>query len=299
MNIYKKIVFLLFSGCLLLMMPGGTLMAQQANLNTVIQQARESGIDKAALTALRQRAKSRGISDQQLVELIQPAIDMARENLPGNLAIDKAMEGLSKGISASRIGPVLQQLKQTTAEAVKIVDPWLDKPAVNEMISNSSSGLTKSKFRNELTRVTAKALGQNVSSAMAREIFNEIGRPDVLGKTAPPDIIAAIGILPDMPQGAGNVQTGKFISRALKGGFKANELQNLPSAVNMAQQRGQLPAASVIEGVSKQLKGGVPAKQILQNLFNGEIGGGPPGNVPKGLNNNAGKGNQGNRGGNN
>jgi hypothetical protein len=47
----------------------------------------------------------------------------------------------------------------------------------------------------------------------------------------------------------------------------------------------------VIEGVSKQMSGGIPAKQILQNLFNGNVGGGPPGNVPKGLGNKQNRGN--------
>jgi hypothetical protein len=53
--------------------------------------------------------------------------------------------------------------------------------------------------------------------------------------------------------------------------------------MNMAQRRSQLPAQAVAQGLSRQLQGGLPASQILQNLFNGEIGGGPPGNVPPGL----------------
>jgi hypothetical protein len=74
-----------------------------------------------------------------------------------------------------------------------------------------------------------------------------------------------------------------MIVRSLKAGFDASELQKLPAAIKMAQQRGQLPAANVIEGISHQLNAGVPAQQILQNLFDGNIGGGPPGGTPPGL----------------
>lgn len=273
-----------------------TTFAQQSDLKAVLQKAQEVGIDKSALTELQQRASTQGINDKQLIELIQPAISMAEQNLPADFALEKAMEGLSKNIPASRITPVLQRLNQTTAEAAKIVNPWLERPGVKKMAANSSAVMSEEKFRNELTKATSKALNQNVSQETAREILNEIGAESVLGKTSPPDIVAAVGVLPDMPQGVDRSQSGKFIVRALKGGFKANELQNLPSAMSMAQQRSELPAASVVEGVSKQLKGGVPAKQILQNLFNGQVGGGPPGSIPKGLENRPDKGNQGNKG---
>lgn len=298
MKIYKKILLLLFTGSLLFLTLTGTLYAQQNNLNAVIQKAQESGINKSALTKLQKRAKAQGISDEQLIDLIEPAIDMASQNLPADFAIEKSLEGLSKNIPVSRIAPVLQRLNNTAAEAVKIIDPWMDKPDVKKMVRNSPAGMSEEKFRNELTKATSKALNQNVDQKTAKDIFAQMGDESVLGKASPPDIIAAVGILPDMPQGVDQSQTGKFIVRALKGGFKANELQNLPSAMNMAQQRSELPAASVIEGVSKQLKGGVPAKQILQNLFNGQVGGGPPGSVPKGLENRSDQGNQGNQGNN-
>jgi uncharacterized protein YjgD (DUF1641 family) len=296
MNTFKKILLLLFTGSLLFLTLSGSLLAQQNNLDVVLQKAQESGINKSALAQLQQRASNQGISDAQLVELIQPAIDMAGQNLPADFALGKAMEGLSKGIPASRIVPVLQQLNRKTAEAAKIVNPWLEKPEVKNMIVNSTAGMSEEKFSSELTIATAKALNQNISHETARGMFDEMGDESVLGQTSPPDIIAAVGIMPDMPQGVEPSQSGKFVIRALKGGFKANELQNLPSAMSMAQQRSELPAASVVEGVSEQLKGGVPAKQILQNLFNGQIGGGPPGSIPKGLENQSDQGNRGNNG---
>lgn len=298
MNTYKKIVLLLFAAGALLLTLNGAAMAQANDLDTVLKKAQESGIDETALKELQQRASSRGATDEQIIAMIQPAIDMAGQNLPVELALEKAMEGLSKGVPASKIAPVLQRLNQSAAEAVVIVDPWLERPDVKEMIAKTPNGISNEKFRNELTKATSKALNQNVNQETAKEIFNEMGDESVMGKASASDIIAAVGILPDMAQGVDQSQAGKFLVRALKGGFKASELQSLPSAMSMAQQRSELPAASVLEGVAKQLDGDIPAKQILQNLFNGQVGGGPSGNIPKGLENRSDRGNQGNNGNN-
>lgn len=296
MNIFKKILLLLFTGSVLFSTLSGTLKAQSPTLEEVLQQARQAGIEQSALTRLQQRARNRGLGDEQLIALMQPAIEMAAQDLPADFALEKALEGLSKNIPAARIAPVLQRLGQTAREAAAIVDPWLETPGVRKMVAGSPAGMSGETFRSELTKATSRALHQNVSPETAAEVFDEMGASSVLAKAGPPDIIAAVGILPDMPQGVDPGQSGKFIVRALKGGFKASELQNLPSAMSMAQQRSELPAASVIQGVSEQLKGGVPAKQILQNLFNGQVGGGPPGSMPKGLENRPDRGNQGNQG---
>lgn len=292
MNTYKKISFLLFTGVLLLLTFTGTLFAQQQNFNAVLNEAQESGIEKSALAELQQRANAQGINDEQLIELIQPAIDMAGQGLPPDFALEKAMEGLSKNIPASNIIPVLQRLNQTAAEAARIVNPWLEKSGVKKMVANSPDGMSEGEFRNELTRATAKALNKNVREETANDFFNEMGDESILGKASPPDIIAAVGVLSDMSQGIDQSQSAKFVVRAVKGGFTANQLKDLPFKMSMAQQRGELPAASVIESVSEQLNGGVPAKKILQNLFAGEIGGGIPGSIPKGLENRPERGNQ-------
>lgn len=276
----------------------GMVLAQENDLNAVLQKAHESGMDESDLAELQQRATSQGATDEQITALIQPAIEMAGDNLPAELALEKAMEGLSKGVPASKIAPVLQRLNQTAAEAANIVDPWLERPDVKEMVAKTPNGISNEKFRNELTKATSKAFNQSLSQETAKEIFNEMGDESVMEKASASDIIAAVGILPDMPQGVDQSKAGKFVVRALKGGFKANELQNLPSAMGMAQQRSELPAASVLEGVTKQLDGDIPAKQILQNLFNGQVGGGPPGTIPKGLENGQDRGNQGNNGSN-
>lgn len=291
MKTYNKILIPLLTG-LLVVIFAGISTAQQGQLADLIQKARDAGIEESALVELQNRAGDRGINDQQLMEIIQPAVDMAEQNLPADFALKKALEGFSKGVPANKIGPVLERLKQTTGEAVQIIDPWMNKPEVQQMMNRPGESMSQNAFRTEMVSSASKAMMQNISSEMVGDILSQIGTESIISATNPPDIIAAIGILPDLSTMANDPQnSARLVVRALKGGFAANELQQLPSALNNARQRSELPAASVIEGVGKQLQGGVPAKEVLQNLFNGNVGGGPPGNTPKGLGNPQNRGN--------
>ena len=136
-----------------------------------------------------------------------------------------------------------------------------------------------------MAKATSKSLMQNIPAETVHKILADIGSESVLSKVGPTDVVAAMGVLPDMPAPNNTKTSGAFVIRALKGGFKANDLQRLPTALKMAQHHSELPAASVLEGVASQMKHGVPARQIIQNLFNGKVGGGPPGNKPNGLGN--------------
>lgn len=259
------------------------IFAQSREVSALIKKARKAGIEQKTLTELQSRAQEQGMNDNQLKEIIQTAISMSEENLPANVAIQKSLEGLSKGIPANRIISVVGSEHQSMREAVKIVDPWMRKAAVQNMLNRKGQSITQKSFRNELAKATSKSIMQNTSPNTIKNVLSKIGDVNVLSHTAPSDVIAAMGILPDLPVSANKKETGNFVVRALRGGFKADDLQQLPSAMKMAQQRGQLPAGSVLEGVAKQMNKGVPARQIIQNLFNGKIGGGPPGNKPKGL----------------
>jgi hypothetical protein len=133
-------------------------------------------------------------------------------------------------------------------------------------------------------KAASKSIMQHITSETIKKVLSQIGTESVLSNTNPTDIVAAMGILPDLSASSNAENAGSFVVRALKGGFKAEALQKLPSAIRMAKQRSELPAASILERVSNQMREGVPARQIVQNLFEGKIGGGPPGNKPNGLN---------------
>lgn len=284
-------IFIALVIAVLSLVSASDLYGQETDVKTLIKQAQKSGIQQHMLTELQDRAQQRGASNQQLSTILETAISMSKENLPADVAVQKSLEGFSKGIPTNRIVAVVQQMHQSLGQAAKIVDPWMKKSTVQAMLNRTSRQMPRKEFRNELTKAASKSIMQHIPAETVQNVLSQIGDKTVMSHTGPTDIVAAMGILPDLPEAADSRKSGAFVVRALKGGFKADALQQLPSALKMAQHHSQLPAASVMERVGKQMQKGVPARQILQNLFNGKMGGGPPGQKPKGLDHNPGRGN--------
>lgn len=308
MNFLKQVILAVFA-CSILLLAVRQVQAQGTDISTLIEKAEAAGIEQAGMQELRSRAQNHGMSNQQFRQILELALQLSNQNLPGQVAIDKALEGLSKGVPAGRIIPAINNIGEGMRQATKIVDPWMNRSEVQQLVDREGQSMSENSFRSEMIRATSKSFVQDIPTDYINDIFRELGNDEILLKRSAGDVITAVSILPDLPTTASQPKvSASFIVRALRGGFDADKLQQLPSAMKLGQQRSQLPAASVIEGVAQQMEKGIPAKQILQNLFNGNIGGGPPGNIPKGLdrrpdpgNNNRGNNNPGNnnRGGNN
>ncbi len=301
MKTYKKILASLVTGCLLMVMTG-PIVAQDSNTSALIEKARKAGIQEAVLTELQNKAQGQGISPEHLSQILEAALEMSAQDLPAEMAINKALEGISKGVPSGRIVPAVHQVQQSMSQAARVVDPWVQKPGVQQMINREGSGMSSEQFRTEMARAVSTSFIQNVPADAVNQVLSQIDSESVLSNTNPANVVVAMGILSDLPTTGDQPDvSAKFIVRALKRGFNADQLQKLPSALEMGQQRSQLPAASVVNQVASQMQDGIPAKQILQNLFNGNIGGGPPGDLPKGIDNkpdNNGRGNgNSNRGG--
>ncbi|GAA5520814.1 hypothetical protein LQ318_03680 [Aliifodinibius salicampi] len=305
----SKLLFLSLFVCsmCLWLWPLEKVHAQNTDLSVLVERAEAAGMEQVTLSELQNRAQSQGISNEQLGQILKSALSLSEQNLPGQLAIEKALEGLSKGVPGERLIPAVNRIGQGMRQAAEVVDPWMGRNEVQGLLKQSGQSMSENGFRNEMIKATSKSFVQNVPSDNVQSIFHEIGSEEIISRSTPGDLITAVSILPDLPTTANQPKvSASFIVRALKGGFDADKLQQLPSAMKMGQQRSQLPAASIIEGVAQQMDNGTPAKQVLQNLFNGNIGGGPPGNIPKGLenrpdrgNNNRGNGNPGGNNGNN
>lgn len=270
---------------LLLMFSFSPVSALQAQtLGDLIEQARSAGIEQSRIVDLQNRAEVRGISDEELMSIIRPAIAMAEQNLPHEMIFEKAFEGISKRVPIQQIQPVLNSIAESSARAAQIVDLWVEKPEVGQMLNRQGERMDRGTFRNEMIKASSKGLMQNFDRNVMAETLESVAQSSAMERARPSGIITAISILSDLPTAAQEpTESARIVLRALEGGFDASDLQKLPGAMNMAQRRSQLPAQAVAEGLARQLRGGLPASQILQNLFNGEIGGGPPGNVPPGL----------------
>lgn len=261
-------------------------MGQDQPLADLIQQARAAGIEQSQLDNIQNRAAVRGISESDLMAIIGPAVALAEQNLPSDMIFQKALEGLSKGVPALQMSPVLQNFQQSTESVVPLVDAWMERGEVNEMLAGSGERFDRDLFRHEMLKVSSRAVSNQVGPELVRDLLGTLTDLGVIPTSKPSSVLAGISILPDLPEAAQRPDAAReIVAKAIQNGFTAAEIQRLPGAMDMAQRRGQLPAAAVVEGVSHQIHGNIPASQILQKLFNGNIGGGLPGTIPGGLEN--------------
>lgn len=284
--------------CFLVLLPG-LVQAQNASVQEIMDRAAKQGIERTQLQELQNRAQSKGLTDQQLIEIMEPAVTLAENNLPSDIILQKALEGLSKGVPANRMLPVLKSMQQSVQQAGPMVESWVQRPEVRQMVNKPGGGMSEQHFKNEMVKATSRGLMNNIPSDEIQKLLNEISSQELTDNIGPSNVVASVGVFAELPGTVEQPEASRsLIVRSLKGGFRTVEIQRLPAAMKIAQQRSQLPAASVIEGVARQMRGGIPAKQILQNLFNGNIGGGPPGGTPPGLENKQNRGNSGNNGNN-
>ena len=270
------------AGLVLLLAFPVNLFAQET-VESLLDRATASGIDQTRITEIRQRFQERGMSDQQFMSIIQPAIDMADENLPYEMIFEKVLEGLSKGVSTQRMTPVLSSIRENASRSARLVDRWMERPEVGQFVERGEGRMQREQFRNEMVKAGSKAMMQNLDEEILTETLNSVSEGN-MDRIKPSGLLAAINILSDLPNGPNSAsENARLVLRALQSGFEAGDIQKLPAALNMAQRRSQLPAAAVGKGFMEQIERGFPSERILQNLFNGEIGGGPPGNVPGGI----------------
>lgn len=270
-------VALLLGFALILLFP--VKIFAQETLAGLLDQANASGIDQDRIAEMQNRVESRGLSEEEFMSILRPAIEMAGDNLPYEMIFEKVFEGLSKGVSVQRMSPVLSSIRENASRSAELVDPWMGRSEVDQFIERGDTRLSKSQYRNEMIKAGSKAIMQNVNEEVLVETLNSIADEN-MERVRPSGLLAAINILSDLPNGAASAaENARILLKALQSGFKAGDIQKLPAAMNMAQRRSQLPAAAVGEGLMQQLERGLPSERILQNMFNGEIGGGPPGNI--------------------
>lgn len=267
--------------CLLMLNPRTALtQSNQSAFLQAIEKAEAAGIDENHIEKI-MNLSGGAISDDTIIKMILPATELAEKGMPTEFVIQKMLEGFAKGVPADRMQPVLESIYQHTPSAVAISEQWMAKPDVRPFID--AMGEHQQRFKKDLIQANLKSLTQQVDAEQIESVLNELGKQSILEKTSPQAVAAAVGVLPDMPEsvrkGAG-IQN--MIAKAIQGGFSAADIQKLPGAMNAAERRSQLPAASIMNRMSDQIGSGIPANQVLQNLFNGNLNAGPPSGIPGG-----------------
>lgn len=263
------------------------LAAQETSLEELRARAIRAGITPDRVSELVERGEARGLGGPEIAGILNPAVQLAEQGLPSEMIFQKAMEGIAKGVPPVAMDRVLVQIRSGTEQARPLIDEWVARPEVGQMLNRSPQGTDRETFRKDLLSVSSRAAIEASGPNLVREILNGLSEEEVLQNATPARVLAAVNIATDIPSaGQDPGRTREVITRAIQNGFTSGDLQRLPAAMNMAQRRSQLPASAVMQGVGQQIDRGIPAAEILQNLFNGDVrGGGPPGQRPPGLDN--------------
>lgn len=262
-----------------LILPANVWSQQNGDIQQISERAIAAGVDRSQIEQIQERATSRGIDNQALARMMEPAADLSERGMPSEFMVQKILEGLAKGVPAGRMMPVIESIHQHTPGAVSMSDQWMNSADVSPFVQAMDG--QQARFRKDLINASIKSLSQQVPSETIQSVLGELRNPSVLEGASPQAVAAAVGILPDMPAAMMN-EAGiqNVIAGAVKGGFTAGDMQKLPGAMNAAARHSQLPSASILNGLSNQIGNGIPANQVLQNLFNGNINAGPPNGIP-------------------
>ncbi len=265
-------------------------LAQQefAEYRNVMEQGTAAGIDAERLESLIVRAQERGVTPDQLEGMIIPAVTLAENDLPYLPVLQKALEGMAKRVPAGSIRMVTQSIAGGITRSAEIVDPWMARSDVSAMVAAVSRdrepGASAREFRRAFIEHASYAVQQNTEEQTVRDFMDQAVTPGVVERNAISSVLSALRALPEMPTTQDDPGTSiRLLVKALDSGFTPGEIQQLPDAFRSAQFHSELPADRVARGLDHQMGENIPAAHILENLFQGNVGGGPPGFTPPGL----------------
>ncbi len=261
---------------------------EAAEYRHVLEQGTTAGIDAGRLESLIDRAQQRGVSPEQFEGMVGPAFSLAQNDLPYLPVLHKVLEGMAKRVPAGNIRMVTENMAGGITRSAEIVDPWMARNEVRTMTAavrgdRDAAGSAR-EYRRVFIEHASYAFQQDTGEQTVRDFLDQSITPGVVERNAIASVAAGLRALPEMPITQDDPGTSiRILVRALNAGFSPAEIQQLPDAFRSAQFQSKLPADRVAHGLDHQLGENIPAAHILENLFQGNVGGGPPGFIPPGL----------------
>ena len=245
-----------------------------------------AGVDVELMQEIRTRASDRGLAAEATTRLLTPIVVAAEDGLPSRSLTLKALEGLSKGYPPPVVAGAMSSLRGAMGRAATLVDPWMARPGVREAVTapGGGAGEPDRSARGRMVESVGLALQAGAPEAAVRALLERVpaglraDRVSALRLGVGAEVLAEVPVAPESPGMA-----AELVLDALNSDFGAAELRELPAALQMAARRGQLPAEAVARGARAQMRGGLPAATVLQNLFRGEFPGNAPFDVPPGI----------------
>lgn len=265
-----------------------TLALSSDDYRQLLQRGVEAGMDTERLETVITRARDRQIEPEQLDVLVTPAISLAEADLPYHSVLQKAMEGMAKRVPVENIQHVLNRMTEGLNRSAVIIDDWMQQEQVRSSVTLARGDMEEQavarQIRDQLLENTSYALQQDVSEDAVRKLLNHVISENVIEHSGLMPVASAVRAFPDLPTSREDPATSnRILVRALKAGFTAGEIQQLPEAFRSAQFRSEMPAEHIARGMDRQMGAGVPSEHILKNLFQGNVRGGPPGFAAPGV----------------
>ncbi|MCS7083174.1 MAG: hypothetical protein N2561_08685 [Bacteroidetes bacterium] len=223
--------------------------------------ARAAGLDPELVVSLWTRATAQGWSAAPLEELIETSLALERQGAPGELLLQKALEGLAKQVPQEQVLRVIGSLERTVARTQEMFRQreaqWLERmPSLAEREA-------RRQLMREITLSQMQGTGlEAIAQAMDRWVRLR-RRPDWR------DLAAAVRLLPEMPTPP--VQAAELIAALLEAGGRTPELGQLPGALRMAQQQMRLPSEAIAQMATRHIRGGMPVPELLERMRRGTL----------------------------
>jgi len=254
----------------------------------VISRALNAGINAERIELLVIRAQSRGVSPDQLQQILTPVITLAERDLPYHLMMHKVVEGLAKQVSAHEIQLVLEHMQNSMIRSAALVDPWVARQEVQHLIETSRGSRTADEatrhYRNKLLESCAHSLQMHVDDDLLRDFLEEVSSMAIMKNGDVASIAAGLLVLFEMPVTQENPGLGvRLLVGAINAGFSASEIRKLPAALQSAHIHSHLPMEKIAGIMDQQRYDNIPAIHIIENLFQGNVGGSPAGFSAPGL----------------
>jgi len=256
--------------------------AMAGNDDPVMKRAVDAGVDAERLERLANRGQSRGMTPDQLQQILLPVVSLAEMDLPYDLVMQKAAEGLAKQVPAPGILLVLDHMQGSMVRSVTIVDPWMARPEVQHMMeAKRGAGATAEAtgmYRGMLLESASHSLQNNVDEDVLREFLEKMASTDVMTRGGLASVAAGLQALSEMPMTRENPGLSiRLLIGAMNAGFTTSEIRELPHALRSAQFNSRLPMERIAWSKDMQRYENIPAVQMMEYLFQGNIGGGPVG----------------------
>lgn len=244
-----------------------------------------AGADAELLAELRDRAAGAGLDAAATARLLGPGVELAERELPSRAVLQKGLEGVSKGVPADRIAAVQERLQGAVERAAGLVDPWLERPGVRARLG----GAVEDADSEEGTRATVVegvglGLAQGAPEEALRALLDRLPEGVARERIAALEVAVGAEVMADLP--LARTRPGlaaEVVANALDAGFGPAELRELPGAMQAAERRGELPADAVARAAIGGMQADLPARDVLDGLFQGGFPGDVPFELPPGL----------------